>query len=183
MAVTLRTKGVLQLTFNLEKHKDLVAGAFLTVLGIILFISTYSIKVIGGMSVGITSEFVPRIVSVMLTIAGAGLAIQSWLSGKKANEESEKKEYQLQSNKNNYSVLLTMLLIGVYIALVEPLGYMLATVFYLFAQISLLAPCELRKYVKFAIISIVTAVVIYFLFTNTFELMLPTGIGGELWNL
>ncbi len=49
---------------------------------------------------------------------------------------------------------------------------------YLFGQMYVLAHKDERNYVVFGIISVVTAVVVYYLFGQVFHLMLPAGYLG-----
>ena len=78
--------------------------------------------------------------------------------------------------KSDYlKVALTLGLIAVYALLFPLLGFLVATPIYLCGQIVLLMPKEKRKIWQPAVLAVVFTSAIYFLFTNAFLLVLPTG--------
>ena len=71
--------------------------------------------------------------------------------------------------------LIMLLLTLLYYKLLKPVGFLLTTPLYLFASFILFG---YKKKVKAAIIAIVFSVVVYFLFTKVFLVILPRGILG-----
>ena len=72
--------------------------------------------------------------------------------------------------------MLTLAASLLYVALLKPLGFVISSVLYLELQMCIMAQKERRRPLKFLIISIVSVVVIYFVFHNLLQLMLPNGI-------
>ena len=75
-----------------------------------------------------------------------------------------------------YITVITLLFITVYISLMKPLGFILSTIIYLFAQILLIAPRDKKKPVFILILSVVVSVALYAIFVKGFSVILPAGI-------
>ena len=92
----------------------------------------------------------------------------------------EPDEASSTEKKENRNVLGTAVLLLVYICLIEPLGFLIASVLYLFAQFLYLTEVSnLRRpktYVLYFVIALVVSTGIYYLFLNVFHLILPAGI-------
>jgi putative tricarboxylic transport membrane protein len=58
----------------------------------------------------------------------------------------------------------------------KPLGFIISSILYLFGQIVILCPKEKYNFVMFAIVSVVTSVVVFYTFRKGLNLMLPVGI-------
>jgi putative tricarboxylic transport membrane protein len=72
-------------------------------------------------------------------------------------------------------VLRTLFLSIVYVALLEPLGFLISSMLYIFFQTLNLCPKNEVGFVKFAIIAVVSSIIIYVTFRNGLHLMLPGG--------
>ena len=69
----------------------------------------------------------------------------------------------------------------VYVFVIEPAGFLLSSIVYLFAQITILAPKEkrgIKGIILFAVIAVVVCVAVYFIFRFGLNVMLPAGILG-----
>ena len=55
---------------------------------------------------------------------------------------------------------------------------MISSVVYLIVQMTVLAPKEKRNYLLFAVISVAVSVVVYYLFRNGLNVLLPAGLLG-----
>jgi hypothetical protein len=75
-------------------------------------------------------------------------------------------------------VILTIGLIAVYILLMPVVGFLIMTALYLFCQIVLLMPPDIKNYLLAAEIAVVFSVGVYFLFVQGLTLILPRGILG-----
>ena len=158
----------------LQKYRDVFAGSLLMIFSVILFISALSIKSAVNMSVG--PDFMPKLASVLLFVLGAAIAVQGYLEVKKnAAMEAER---EVDDSKGKTEAMKTMLLMAAYAVLIQPAGFWICTVLYVFLQMMLLAPAGKRRPVMFAAIAVISASVIYLSFTKGFHLMLPSGILG-----
>ncbi|MCT8137148.1 tripartite tricarboxylate transporter TctB family protein [Anaerobacillus sp. CMMVII] len=183
----------------LKKYGDVYAGIFLLAFAVVYYLSSLSIKQLTVSKVG--SQFLPQIVaggifffSLILLIQG----INKVRVQKKLDEVMEQSERELaaeassdvetgseeirsddqDSPKKFLSVLITLSLIIVYVALMPFLGFIISTVLYLFIQMCLLAHETQRRYVLFLIISVFVSVSVYYVFKHLLYLMLPAGLLG-----
>ncbi len=60
----------------------------------------------------------------------------------------------------------------------EKVGFLISSIVYLFAQMVILAPKEKRNFLLLAVIAVVFNIVVYFIFRNALNVMLPKGILG-----
>ena len=159
-----------------KKYRDVFCGSVLILLGIGLYIASFGIKSV-ALNL-IKADFFPRLDAALLVILGFVLTATG-LKKSKHYQHTEEKECPFWKNDGTVSMLETLGLIALYIFALKPVGFIIATVVYLVAQMYVLAPKEKRirrNMVLFVIISLITSVVIYFIFTKVFYLMLPAGI-------
>jgi putative tricarboxylic transport membrane protein len=164
-----------------EKFKDIIAGAFLSLLGLIMFIVTYGIKAISGETADVGSAFMPQIGAGLLFVFGMAILIEGLQKYRSGRIKTDTSETVSEKRRKLRAVLLTLGLIGVYIFLLNIIGFIYATILYLFIQIVVLAPTEKRNsrnYFCFGMIAVVIPVVLYYIFFKAFSMMLPTGIIG-----
>jgi len=77
------------------------------------------------------------------------------------------------------TVLITVGLILVYVVLLKPLGFIISSSLYLFAQILVLVPVRIKKnYLLYALVAVITSAIIYVSFRFGLDLMLPAGLLG-----
>ena len=77
------------------------------------------------------------------------------------------------------ALLLLCATIIAYVFALRPIGFLISTAAMMFCQMMLLCPTTKKKQpVVFGIVSVITSVIIYYLFRNVLELMLPEGILG-----
>lgn len=163
---------------RIGKNKDIISGIFFFVTSAILYGVTYTFRRLTISRVG--SAFIPRIVFALIMILSIIVIIEGVIKRKilvGEHEVSEKTNDSLDFIER-HSVLLTILLIGIYAAFLRKIGFLIMTTIYLIAQFNILAPKTERKQILFIIISVVTTVVIYFVFVKGFKLLLPSGILG-----
>lgn len=160
----------------LKKYRDMLWGIAILVICGVMFYETTQIRVFAAME-GLSSRFFPRIVIAVMVVLGGFLTYRGVVHAKQyVPEEKEEKAGLSQGNK---CVLQTLAALLLYVVLLEPVGFILSTILYLFVQMLILSSKPTKKQMAaFALISVVTSVGIYFLFTKAFYLMLPAGILG-----
>lgn len=121
--------------------------------------SQFDMSYIGDTGLG--PDFFPKVVSVILIV----LSILIFISSGK-NKKAEK-------NPNVKYTLTTIGTFAVYIVLIGRIGYLVSTILFSFAIISLLKKDSIVLKVVY---SIVFPVGLYLLFTYAFKVSLPTGI-------
>ena len=75
-------------------------------------------------------------------------------------------------------MVATIVVFTAYVLLMKPVGFIITSAVYLFLQMLILCPKEKRNSILFAVISVVCAVAIYYIFRNGLNVMLPAGILG-----
>ena len=75
------------------------------------------------------------------------------------------------------TVFKTLALVLLYTALMEPVGFLITTALYLYVQFIVLTPAEQKvKHLRYALIAVVSAVLIFYIFRHGFDLLLPVGL-------
>ena len=159
----------------ISKYRDVICGAVIMLIAVILFIATFSIKSLLGMKPG--PEFMPRVASVLLFIVALGITVEAMGKLKDYVPEvidDQEKAYRKAGNKK---VILSAILIAFYVFSLDTLGFVISTMIYEFCQMIVLTPNDKKKnYVLFGIITVVSTVFFYVVFTQYLFLMLPQGL-------
>ena len=151
---------------------DLITGIIATIFSIFYLSQTYSIKIFGGADAIADARTIPKIWGISLLVLSIMLIIRSL--------------YKMYNNrkvidkiKNKREVVYTFLLLIFYAILMEPLGFVLSSILYVFFQIWVLTPIDKRdskmKFISGGL-SIVFSIGLYYLFTEYFMVLLPAGI-------
>ena len=159
----------------LNKYKDVICGAVIMICAVILFIATFSIKSLLGMNPG--PEFMPRVASILLFLVATGIFVEGLQNARHHVAEEVSEEEAAYRKAGNRKVILSAILIGFYVFSLETLGFVISTLIYEFCQMIILTPLGKKKnYVLFAIITVVSTVFFYIVFTRFLYLMLPVGL-------
>lgn len=165
-------EGVVILTA--KKYNDIIAGAVLLVITFFYYSGTFIKSTFQLSQYG--AEFLPRIYCVVMAITSIGLIIKGIY---------ELKDYKSEDTRNFkdhingiIKVGISILLVVIYIALLEHMGFIIMTTFYLVCQIFVLAPKEKRKPIKFVLVSILCSGILNYIFIRLFSVALPQGIFG-----
>ena len=125
---------------------DLITGIIATIFSIFYLSQTYSIKIFGGADAIADARTIPKIWGIGLLVLSIMLIIRSLYKMYK-----NKKEISINDNrkvidkiKNKREVVYTFLLLIFYAILMEPLGFVLSSILYVFFQIWVLTPIDKR---------------------------------------
>lgn len=121
--------------------------------------SQFDMSYIGDTGLG--PDFFPKVVSVILIVLSILIFI------------SNGKDKKTEKNPNIKYTLITIGIFAVYIVLIGKIGYLVSTILFSFAIISLLKKDSIVLKVVY---SIIFPVGLYLLFTYVFKVSLPTGI-------
>lgn len=151
------------------KKKELVVGAVMLCAGLFYLVMTINLPRRGT----IDASTVPYVLAVALCLLGA----LQLLTARKAVRPEATSDDETPSAAADYpTVLKTLALIAIYIALLETVGFIIMTILYLFTQFIVVTPHDQKvKYPSYAIIAVIASVAIYFTFRHGFDLMLPAG--------
>ena len=157
---------------SIKKYNDIYAGGLILVIGAVLLAASFFVP--KGSAVTIGSDFMPKVTCGLMTVLGLWILKEGLAAARKYNEHAD---HQEAAGKAHYKeLLISIVLLFVYMLLLVPVGFLIMTTIYIGFQATILAPSEKKRPVKFMIIGLVAAVVIYFVFRNVFVLMLPAGI-------
>ena len=152
-----------------SKQLDVLCSAIFLVFGGLMLKFSLSIRHIIPTDVG--SGYVPIFLSVcILAAAGAKLALT--LLDKKPPKAAAKSDSDLAGGPGTVGLML------LYVIAFEPVGFLLSSMVYLFAQILLMSDRDNRRPVLFAAISVALPVGIALLFAYVIKMPLPVGILG-----
>ena len=164
------------------KNKNIVAGLIFLIISLIYFFQTFSLQVIQSLS--INPGFLPRIYGIVLFILSIALIIGGYKETDKTVKENDLEEAVIDSGTGKLmrrDTILTILVLGLAIAMMRPFGFIISGIFYLISSFIVLSKTEEREIVKFVIISVATVVAIYLVFVEGLDLLLPSGsLGGVL---
>ncbi len=156
----------------LKKYGDLITSVFFLVFGIWLVITAKMLPQSAIVSIG--PDFMPMVIGVLMAVLAVILLVQSIMNLKKPVEikaDEDKPEYK--------RVIESLILSLAYVFLLQPVGFIISTLVYLFAQIFVLAPDANRTkkdLIIFLIVDVVFTFIVFFLFRYGFKIILPAGI-------
>ena len=156
------------------RNKEILSGAFLVILSVILLFSTESFNTSSISAYG-NPATVPRIILALLAVISVMILISGIL---KVQKEGDTDESAKPDMNERLPFILTFILIAVYILSVSILGYIVSTTIYLFLQIFILSCFSKKRLVLNVIIAIGTSVIVFCIFRYGFDVFLPRGIFG-----
>ncbi len=157
---------------SFQKCKDLILGTALLVFGIAYTIMAHNLKTRPKLVPSYAnSKIVPTLLGILLIILSCALI---WQGIRKLNH-SDERAVQKMSKVDLLSVILTFAIMVLYIIILPYLGFILSTIIYLFAQITILSPTEKRNLLLFAIIAVVFTAIAFVAFRIGLTQLLPRG--------
>ncbi|WP_278421818.1 tripartite tricarboxylate transporter TctB family protein [Stutzerimonas kunmingensis] len=128
---------------------------------------------------GIDAATVPTLLAILLCLLGA-LQTLSAIGNRArpaAESDADAPEQTSASVVEPLTVPKTLGLILIYVVLLGPVGFPIMTALYLYLQFIVLTPVNQKvRHLLYAAIAVVTSAVIYLLFREAFDLLLPAGL-------
>ena len=128
---------------------------------------------------GIDAATVPTLLAILLCLLGA-LQTLSAIGNRArpaAESDADAPEQTSASVVEPLTVPKTLGLILIYVVLLGPVGFPIMTALYLYLQFIVLTPVNQKvRHLPYAAIAVVTPAVIYLLFREAFDLLLPAGL-------
>ena len=156
--------------------QDLFTGVLLLALSGALFWACLSIKDFGAIGVG--SAFVPRLTAGLLLIVGLVLMTAGWRARGTSVAAPTPEANGPKVFGGFPAVAISVVLMVGYLALLEPLGYLLASALYGFLQTLVLIKDAKRSFLLFAVIAACSAALFFYVFVQLFDISLPAGVLG-----
>lgn len=127
---------------------------------------------------GIDATFVPYLLSTLLCMLGA-LHLLAAVKMPQTEQGSHAPEETPSDPLDVKAVVKTLALIVGYIALLKSVGFPIMTAIYLYLQFIVLTPVNQKvNHVVYVLIALITSAVVYTLFREAFDLLLPSGLLG-----
>ncbi|MFV0283452.1 MAG: tripartite tricarboxylate transporter TctB family protein [Castellaniella sp.] len=158
------------------KKRELVVGFIMLASGLGYMLLSSQIEHIQNQYGFVDASFIPYVLSTLMILLGILqlLAVRK-LDTREAIESAESAE----TRTDYLTVFKTIGLIVAYIALLEPVGFLLMTIAYLVIQFIVLTPSDKKPGIPgYVLIAVLTTVVIYALFRYAFDMVLPVGVLG-----
>ena len=162
-----------------QARTDIISSAVAIVFGAAVYLMSGSI-VIKRKGGDIGSAFLPRLVAGIMIGLGILLLISTLVKMRKqpaAAETAEKKAGSMEW----LPTLLSFVNLIVYVLIFKPVGFLISTFIYLMAQMLIMSPVKkpsTKQLALWALIALIAALAIFFLFTKAFSMPLPKGILG-----
>lgn len=147
-----------------QRAADIVVGLLIALFGI--FIIYASTLIAGGAAHRLPPETFPMVVGVLLLLCGGGLALKSW------SIRGADFPIHWPDGEGVRTILVTLASIACYILLLNRLGLPLASFVYIAFSIWYL---KRSKWLLAIVISLITAVISYYLFIRLLALSFPAG--------
>jgi hypothetical protein len=147
-----------------QRAADIFVGCGVALFGVfILYASTF---ITGGAAHRLPPRTFPMIVGILLLLCGSGLALKSW------SIRGADFAIDWPDREGVRTIVVTLASLAFYIALMNPLGLPLATLFYLAFSIWYL---KRSKWLIAIVISLITALISHYLFIRLLGLSFPAG--------
>lgn len=145
----------------MSKKADFISGLIFFAVGLIFFLNTLGMK---KPRLGLGSAGFPRLVTFCLILCAVILMVKALIARRKVEQPVRmKRSFVL-------SFLGCAFLFVLYVYLLRRLGFLILTPFFLFFAMYFFGA---RRYVMNAVLSVVTSLALYYVFTLVFKVPLP----------
>ena len=168
----------------LKKNKSIIPNIVIFVLSMFFFIISFTIK-LTNIDKLVGSRLLPQAVTILLMVFSLCLIISDIMKNKVKKPDNVKSDEnsintETEQNKPNYlNTILVFASFALYLILLQLIGFIISTIFYLCSQMYILAPKQqktLKNIFIYAAVSIFLSIAIYWVFGKGFQLVLPRGI-------
>ena len=173
----------------MKKHSnyrvDIIPGIVIALFAIAYMSMIPGIQTFVGIgSTPLTNHFVPYLWGGALLVLGLYVTIRGFRKRAafiKAGGKAEGIDFKKGIN-DKAEVIASFIALAIYVALMDALGFVPMTIFYLIAQILILTPRHAWKktVVPAVIVSVVCSIFLFYIFRMKLNVLLPTGILSAL---
>jgi hypothetical protein len=160
-----------------KKTIELASAVTVLIWSLWIFLNTLNMKSFSAAQ--IEPQTVPQLTSAVLFIFGLRLLLQWFIKNRGGFFNNESNTERALPKLQRHTPLLTFILIFIYIYTIKLIGFTFSTTIYLTLQITLLsADFKIRNFVKNAVIGLLVALLVFFIFNKGFSLVLPVSLFG-----
>ena len=149
--------------------KDYIGGGIFMALGVFLWVMTFQFPVLDDAHPG--PSLFPRVLGTLFIFFGAMVVYSGWRSTQKKEEPQPEEE---QIPLNYFNPILVIILIAIFIALANKLGFIITGVAIL---ITLMVKLRVSL-LKSSLVSIALVCFVYMIFSKLLRVPLPMGLLG-----
>lgn len=166
---------------NKQYKLDIIPGIVIALFSIAYLAMVPGIATFTGLgSTPLTNHFVPYLWGGALLVLSLWIIVRGLRKRKKYLAEGGKIEKTSIKDAliEKREVVASFIALTLYVALMGPVGFVITTIVYVFAQILILTPREKWKksYVPAAITAVVTGILLFYIFRYLLNVLLPVGI-------
>lgn len=153
------------------KKREFTVGIIMLASGLGYMALTSQIPHVRNQYGFVDATFVPYVLSLIMCLLG----VLQILTARRVTE----RESDQASGTDQRTVFKTIALIIIYVALMEPLGFLLSTTAYLIVQFTMLTPSDKKPNLPlYVLIAVLTSGITYAIFRYAFNMVLPVGALG-----
>lgn len=159
----------------MDKRQDLMTGIIMALVSLWYLFEAAQVKVFAGMGKAIIdSGTIPKVWGGCLLVLSIILIIRGFRGLQK---EGQLDKFNLWDKvKEHWEVVGTFILLTIYIGIMDYLGFVIASMIYIFFQILVLTPKEKRNYKMAGILAVIFSISIYYVFVEWLMVLLPVGL-------
>lgn len=166
---------------NKQYKQDIIPGIVIALFSIAYLAMIPNIATFTGLgATPLTNHFVPYLWGGSLLVLSLWIIARGFRRRKKYLAEGGKIEKTSIKDilVEKREVVASFIALGLYVGLMGPVGFVITTILYVFAQILILTPRENWKktYVPAGITAVVTGVLLFYVFKYLLNVLLPVGI-------
>lgn len=167
----------------MKKYGELIGGVAVFMIAAVYFWMAFSIKQFNAGQPGIiTSDVIPKIYGAAVMLLSAILIFRG-IRELKIPPAPDTREGGQAGRKFPVEpeILLTFLLLVVYVALLQTVGFVIMSILFVLGLSAILLPAEKRRagsYLTILVVAVVFTVAITAIFVKGFNLTLPMGLLG-----
>lgn len=167
----------------MQYRKDITSGALIGAVSIIYLLLTCKVNIFTGPGAApLSARFVPAMWGTILLILSVLLLVRGLRNRKAALQKRGAAEQSRFSLKGFYlqntEVILTFAVLAAYIYLLKPVGFLIMSALYIFAEALILSKKGKRRVITALVLAVTASVLIDFVFVRLLYVMLPKGILG-----
>lgn len=161
----------------LHIYQNMVIGALVIVLSIVMLIASNSIKVIASSLTAVdNAAFLPRVIFGVLICLGILFLVmggKQTAANRATAPEGEALEKKAHETLRSLGALLALF---VYVFFLDRLGFVISSILYMVFMMMYMTKKDARRPILFVKVSVVMTVVVYFCFREFLYIYLPNGI-------
>lgn len=162
----------------MAKYRDVIGGCLFFIFAAAYYNMALGIRQFSAGSGMVDSQFMPKVYAVLLMILSSIQVLQGVYHIKKGEAEADEGS-GLTVKDQIVSFITSFLLLIIYVALLDSVGFVIMSVLFIICMTILLSTKEQRSkknLLKLILISVAFSVIVFMIFVDGFGLTLPEGI-------